>query len=204
MCSYTYYFRFAAVNLDRSQGGQSYGKVIDALAEDDIERVNFLKACLLKLGLNVSDDKQAVPSLSRLHLSGAEKTNVTELLAYLKEIIASEADEDYIRGENDTFLLENPSRWSMGDLKKDLPGSEDSSTNGASDQDKIINYDAVVKRIVAHESDYPSCKDTPYFNHHAFFSNLKHYQTISKSQTTFGKHLLYGEVVTSTNTMLEK
>jgi biotin--protein ligase len=93
----------------------------------------------------------------------------------------------------------------MGDLRKNLPSTEDSPTEGAEGQDKIIDYDAVVKRIVAHETEYPSCKDTPYFNHQAFFSNLKHYQAGLKGcQVEFGKHILYGEVVTSTNTMLEK
>ena len=72
-------------------------------------------------------------------------------------------------------------------------------------EDRIVDYNSIVKRIIVHEMEYPLSKETPYFNHHAFYSNLEHYQAHSKEEATeFGKIMLYGEVVTSTNTMLEK
>lgn len=53
--------------------------------------------------------------------------------------------------------------------------------------------------------EWPTGKETPYFNHHAFYANLRRYQQESSSEAEeFGKIILYGEVVTSTNTMLEK
>lgn len=83
--------------------------------------------------------------------------------------------------------------------------SEQREEENEDDQEKIIDYDKIVKRLVIHDADQPASKDTPYFNHHAYVANLKHYESQSRgSGRTFGKELLYGEVVTSTNTLLEK
>ncbi|MCJ1310787.1 biotin holocarboxylase synthetase [Agyrium rufum] len=73
------------------------------------------------------------------------------------------------------------------------------------DGDRILDYNDVLKRLVVHDKELPTGKETPYFNHHAYFANLKHYQEQSRDpDSEFGKNLLYGEVVTSTNTLLEK
>jgi hypothetical protein len=59
--------------------------------------------------------------------------------------------------------------------------------------------------LILHETEWPGSKETPYFNHHAFFANLKRYQQENSSEAEeFGNVLMYGEVVTSTNTILEK
>jgi biotin--protein ligase len=73
------------------------------LAEDDTLRVNFLKACLSKLGLTISQETSSVPSLSRLHLSSLHPYLVPELLASWEDIITKEDGEEYIKGENDTI-----------------------------------------------------------------------------------------------------
>lgn len=186
-------------------------KVIEPLAEDDKQRVDFLKACLTKLGLKVNQEPQAVPSLSRLHLSSSKASDVSELVSSWNDIITLEDGEEHIKGENDTFHLEKPSQWSMSSLAKAvtsvLPGSGDESKTDqeSANVDRILDYDKVVKRLVAHEADLPSTKETPYWNHHSFFANLEHYNRIYKNpDAEFGKYLLYGEVVTSTNTILEK
>ena len=129
-----------------------------------------------------------------------------------------------IKGENDTFSVEQEGSWTLSDIRAALPGvvqkvvdvvtpaqpSQQTSTEAAheskdEDEDKMIDYDAVVKRLVLHPSDQPESKTTPYFNHAAFFANLDYYNTVSKNASgQFGRTLLYGEVVTSTNTLLEK
>lgn len=184
-----------------------------------------MKATLAKLGLRANQDNASVPSLSRLHLSSAQPSEVSEIVAAWSEVVVTENGEEFIKGENDTFLLEKPGAWSLATLAKSLPpavqsilpdaltSSKESSElaqpqpqaddDGATD--RILDYDAVVKRLTAHETSLPEPKETPYFNHHAFFANLKHYNGASKyAQASFGKVLLYGEVVTSTNTLLEK
>jgi biotin--protein ligase len=207
--------RFAPVNLDPNSDGPGYPAVVKALAEDDESRVNFLKACLAKLGLIISQETSSVPSLSRLHLSSQHHFLVPELLASWEDIITKEDGEEYIRGENDTFHLEKQSsRWSLGSLVKALPLPGISATNqeqeadetaNAGSDDRIVDYNTITKRIIPHETEWPGTKETPYFNHHSFYANLKGYQEESGGEADeFGKSLLYGEVVTSTNTILEK
>lgn len=209
--------RFAAVNLNRNAHGPSFTEVVDAVAASDKERSAFLKACLRKLGLKINEHEQSVPSLSRLHLSSLKASDVSELVSTWADIITVGKDgEEYIKGENDTFHLEKPSRWSMGKLSKAvdviasaLQGvSNESSSADDSDASAhrvILDYNKVLKRLVAHEIEPPSSKETPYFNHYAFFANLRHYQSkMNGIEGEFGRHLMYGEVVTSTNTLLEK
>jgi biotin--protein ligase len=140
---------------------------------------------------------------------------VPELLASWEDIITKEDGEEYIKGENDTFHLEKQdSRWSLNSLAKSIPISGISSEEGekkavvlgdAGSVDRIVDYNTVTKPLIPHESEWPGTKETPYFNHHAYYANLKRYQEERSSEAEeFGKTLMYGEVVTSTNTMLEK
>lgn len=78
-------------------------------------------------------------------------------------------------------------------------------TASASNGDQIMDYDKILKKILPHEKAFPTSRETPSFHHDAFFANLSHYHSSLRNQdATFGKFLLYGEVVTSTNTILEK
>lgn len=138
-----------------------------------------------------------------------------ELLASWEDIITKEGDEEYIKGENDTFLLEKKdSRWTLNSLMNSLPipGAPNRKEVHAADQvggddlgDRIIDFSKVTKHLVPHETEWPETKVTPCFNHNAFYANLRQYQRESTIEAEeFGKFLLYGEVVTSTNTMMEK
>ena len=198
--------RFAAVNLNHESEIDGYAKMVEELAEDDKQRIDFLKACLLKLGLKVSQENTAVPSLSRLHLSSMLPHGTSEIMAGLQEIVSKADGEEYIKDENDTFRLENLSAWSLGSSTKALIGESSKDTNDVDDdEDRIIDYNAVVKRLVVHGKELPSSKETPYFNHDAFYANLRHYENKNLGiKDGFGHNLLYGEVVTSTNTLLEK
>ncbi|KAL8774534.1 MAG: hypothetical protein Q9209_000907 [Squamulea sp. 1 TL-2023] len=201
---------FAASNLDPTIDLPGYDKIVEALKEDDQQRTDFLKACLIKLGLHVSQEQMAIPSLSRLHLSSAEIADIRRLMEDLRDIITRQDGEEYIVDENDTFHLEKPSKWLLGSVADALDGTVDTTSGDSQnvnedDQDKIIDYDKIVKRLLIHDEDQPESKDTPYFNHHAYVANLKHYESQARgSGRIFGKELLYGEVVTSTNTLLEK
>lgn len=179
---------------------------MDSLAEDDKPRTDFLIACLLKLGLEANQDNTAVPSLSRLHISSVLPNGTLDLMAVLKEIITIDDGEEYIKDDNDTFHLEKPSMWGLGPIAEALPKVESEKTDETGDGgDRILDYSTIVKRVIVHGKDPPASKETPYFNHAAFYSNLQYFQSQNSGlQDKFGKHLMYGEVVTSTNTMLEK
>ncbi|KAI9797254.1 MAG: biotin holocarboxylase synthetase [Piccolia ochrophora] len=196
---------FAAANLNKAADGAGFSNVVDQLTEDNRQRTDFLKACLVKLGLTVSQEEQAVPSLSRLHLSSLRSSDLAGLLQELEDLIVKEDDEEYIKGENDTFQFHRPTRWSLGSIKDALPSTTSGDKDKPDQEDSgILDYNAIVKHVQLHETEHPACKETPYFNHHAYYSNLHHYQSLYPCDVAFGNHLMYGEVVTSTNTMLEK
>ena len=154
----------------------------------------------------MNQEQVAVPSLSRLHLSSDLPAATSELVTSLAEIISTKDGHDSIVDDNDTFRLERASTWSLGHIAEALPdiNKEEANMDGAAD-DRIIDYNEITKHVVIHDQDLPQGKETPYFNHQAYFANLKHYQSKTpKSEDNIGKYLLYGEVVTSTNTLLEK
>ena len=198
--------RFAAINLDKTLNLPGYSEVVAKVAADDEKRSEFLTACLLKLGLQVNEEDKMVPSLSRLHLSTVSPPDLANLMDTLREITTIHDGEEYIKDDNDTFHLEKPSAWALSTLSNAIQGLTVTSTDEpSSNDDRDIDYNAVVKRIIVHASTPPLGKETPYFNHDAFYNNLKHFALQEKDQEIiFGKHLLYGDVVTSTNTMLEK
>lgn len=203
--------RFSGVNLNRAESTapQDYGKVVDALVADEDHRTRFLKACLTKLGLAVSRETQAVPSLSQLHLSAAQPSQMTELVHGWHEagIVVKDGERDLIRGENDTFILEEqgPRRWSMGAVADALKEAIPHAAAKGEEADGLVDYNTMPKLLLVHGHSVPEGKETPHFNHHSFFSSLEHFHSQQReSEGSFGRAIMYGEVVTSTNTLLDK
>ncbi|KAK4665763.1 biotin holocarboxylase synthetase [Podospora pseudopauciseta] len=197
---------FDAVNLGRHSDLPEYEKLIEELAADEPSRTTFLKACLTKLGLEVSRGT-AVPSLSKLHVSSIHHNEVGELLYSLDDIITKEDGDEYIKGENDLFHLEKPeSRWDLTSLSRALQSELErpriSPSRGS--PDPTTNYSHIPKRIVSHETAWPEPKETPYFNHAVYYSSLRQSREQNPGAEEWGDVLMYGEVVTSTNTLLEK
>ncbi len=223
----------------------SYASLIDAITATDSARIAFLGLVLRKLGLNVNEQEQAVPSLSRLHLTSHNSTAVNELVSSWTEVITLVDGEEYIQGGNDVFHIEKEgSIWSVKELKravsavseklptlesvqnksvsKDGQGAEMPNVNNKEPKtteeqiqecieytansafDQILDYDKVVKTIVPHRNGFPTTREIP-FHHETFYANLHHYHTkLRNPSASFGAQLLYGEVVTSTNTLLDK
>ena len=167
-----------------------------------------MRACLAKLGLEVSAQATAVPSLSKLHLSSINHTHVGELLYTWESIMDKEDGEELIRAENDVFHVEKTeSRWSLSGLKNAIVGDGATSQKESvseSDDSGIVDYNAVVKTVVPHENAWPDSKETPNFNHALYYASLKEYRQIEDDAEDWGDVLMYGDVVTSTNTLLEK
>ncbi|KAF1829038.1 class II aaRS and biotin synthetase [Decorospora gaudefroyi] len=220
----------------------SYGKVIDDITATDTTRLAFMRLILGKLGLQVNEKEQAVPSLSRLHLTAHDLADVSDLVANWSEMLTVIDGDEYIKGENDVFRIEKEgAAWSVKELKRAVSAVSEklptlaTATSGFQTReeqkeakankkqktkeeeireciqytattapDQILSYENIIKVIVPHENELPSAKETS-FQHEAFYSNLHHYHTkLRNPDASFGKHLMYGEVVTSTNTLLEK
>lgn len=196
---------FSPVNLSKQYDVPGYDELVATLKATDDVRTEFLKACLARLGLEVSQETSAVPSLSKLHLSSLTKGEVDMLLHSLEPVITRKEGEEFIKGEQDTFHLEKgETRWSTHELKEALPDTNGEAASKKAEEVGIIDYSAITKRIVVHESAWPDTKETPYFNHHAFYAGLREYREVEADAEEWGDHLMYGEVVTSTNTLLEK
>ncbi|KAL1656435.1 biotin holocarboxylase synthetase [Didymella pomorum] len=235
---------FAPQNLSQIPSLPSYASLIDAISSTDVDRIAFLGLMLRKLGLNVNEQEQAVPSLSRLHLTSHKPAAVADLVASWAEVITVVDGEDYIQGGNDVFHIEKEgSAWGVKELKRavsavseklptiaSLQGTvneqeenvPEKTTDGEKPKtkeeeiqeciaytansafDQILSYDKVVKTIVPHKEGVPTSRETP-FHHEAFYANLHHYHTkLRNPSAAFGSTLIYGEVVTSTNTLLDK
>jgi len=166
-----------------------------------------MKACLAKLGLEVSTENHSVPSLSRMHLSASVSGVISELVHSWQEaglVTTDEHGQECISGENDIFVLESENgSFDMSTLNASLADKTTPSQDQA--DEGIIDYNAVPKRLMLHEDQLPSSRETHHFNHSAFYSNLKAYHTQQRGkERQFGQILIYGEVVTSTSTLLEK
>ncbi|KAK8069798.1 biotin-protein ligase [Apiospora phragmitis] len=168
---------FSPLNLSKQYDVPGYDELIAALTATDDERTAFLKACLAKLGLE-------------------------------RKVITRKDGEEFIKGEQDTFHLEKEeTRWDTHELKEALPdtnGEAGEASKVVPEEVGIVDYSSITKRIVVHETAWPDTKETPYFNHHAFYAGLKAYREVDTDAEEWGDHLMYGEVVTSTNTLLEK
>ncbi|AEO64392.1 uncharacterized protein THITE_2110501 [Thermothielavioides terrestris NRRL 8126] len=185
---------FDAVNLSPQTDVPGYDALIDALKADEEARTTFLKACLAKLGLEVSQAASPVPSLSKMHLSALRPAEVGEILYSFNPIITKQDGEEYIKGDNDLFHLEKPdSRWSLASLSEALAGEFEASrknTGRGSPDPTVADYSKVPKRIVAHEDAWPDPKETPYFNHAVFFSSLREFREREPEAETWGDVLI--------------
>ncbi|KKA27259.1 hypothetical protein TD95_004097 [Thielaviopsis punctulata] len=191
---------FCAENLYEHQDIPGYADLIQKLAKAEKGRSAFLKACLVKLGLDVSTEELPLPSLSPLHLSGVTHECVSEALCDWESIITRDKNgEELIKADMDVFHIQKiDSRWDLGSLKDALEPSRKS-------QDlSFVNYSSILKTIVPHESEWPDNKETPCFNHNVYFSHLKRYRLLERDANDWGSLLLYGEVMTSTNSILDK
>ncbi|KAF1959748.1 biotin apo-protein ligase-like protein [Byssothecium circinans] len=242
---------FAPQNLTKSSKLPAYSEAIDAITATDSTRIAFLRLALQKLSLKVNEEEQAVPPLSRLHLSAHSPTDVADLVASWSESITIVDGEEYLRGGNDVFRLDKEgSVWGVKGLKKAIEKVGDAlpavitgkvtdtsastqppqdKTNSAATEeakppkspedqirdlitytntttpDAILDYNKIIKSLFPHTTSHPSPHETPSFHHETYYANLAHHHSkASNHAPTFGRHLVYGDVVTSTNTLLEK
>ncbi|KAL6890649.1 biotin-protein ligase [Trichoderma evansii] len=185
---------FAPANLNPQPEIPGYSELVHRITADDRSRISFLKACLSELGLEVAEDDYTPPSLSSLHLTAIDNGKVTELLYDLGDAIEKENGNEFVRAEADTFqIITQEDGLDLNELQSTLPQTE-----------TIDDPSSVVKKIIFHEKKLPSDDLTPRFSHERFYSSLKQYRKLESGAGQWGDVLMYGDVVTSTNTLLEK
>ncbi|CAN6658810.1 biotin--protein ligase [Trichomonascus vanleenenianus] len=169
-------------------------EVIGDLEAHETARVEFVRAVLAKMGMIVNRNDELPPVLTRLSLSALEPERLAPLIESLKPEL-SQDKPNQLKGFNDTFQF--------NDAKDGLF----SHLDGLSVEDRPMftnpeDNHKVLKQVDVFYSGRPSPKDTPHFNHEMYFDELK--RVGGQFGSSFGDTLLYGEVVTSTSTMLEK
>ncbi|KAG6062950.1 hypothetical protein E4U32_001764 [Claviceps aff. humidiphila group G2b] len=198
---------FAPANLSPQPGIPEYADLIRTLQEYNEARLGFLRACLRKLGLEVSAEETAsVPILSSIHLTAVHGSHVSELLYSWAPAIEEEGDSEYIRGEGDTFRIHSDQNGlTVRDLKalQGLPVDDDHD-DAAGETAGVLDYSAVTKVIVAHEKCLPTTEMTPRFDHKVYYASLARFQLMEDGAESWGNVLMYGDVVTSTNSLLER
>lgn len=154
-------------------------------------RVRLLRYCVSSLGLEVNTDQGPDPLLSIIHLSSANRS----LAAKLDNILAKYMQESVAGDDHDTFYFER---------QPDSPQRHQDHLRSVEDADQRVN-DSTAKHVIVYDDGFPSVKTTPFFNHDIFFTNLAQSETLKPTgDVWFGNHLLYGEVMESTNTILAK
>jgi biotin---protein ligase len=193
--------RFAAANLNPQPSIPGYEELVAKLAANDKSRLRFFNACLSKLGLEVNHAGAAIPPLSSLHLSSLNNIELVQLLQLWEDIIDEEDGQKLIKGEGDIFDLQDvDSCLDVDSLQTSLPGIEEPTNNGYG----FPGADSVSKKIITHEKEYPQSKHTPQFKHGLYYSSLHSYRQQERDARSWGSLLMYGEVLMSTNTLLEK
>ncbi|KAF3938349.1 hypothetical protein ABW19_dt0200963 [Dactylella cylindrospora] len=185
---------FAASSLRKTSDQESYPELLKALEENEPQRLQFMTSCFKLLGLKTNAKETAPPKLSKLHVSCLDIKDVSVFMQTLSELKEPNYNGDgygFIQGENDDFLLEDQRSHPTEDRHEEDPPAQ--SVGSQSQVQKPLF------RLKVHNEDYPTLEETPYFNWSTYFQHLG-----QEGATAFGSPLLYGEVITSTNTILDK
>ncbi|KAK6198474.1 biotin holocarboxylase synthetase [Scheffersomyces amazonensis] len=169
---------------------EEFNKTIEILKQHDHERKVFLRNCLAKLGLKVNEDVEAqIPHLTPIYVSSHLDTSLVNKLAENLKNNVDLVNNSTLEDDNDTLVFhgedEDEHHYLLSD---DTISSED--------------YTSAPKHIkIFNNGGLPDSKSTPYFNMASYFSQL---QALCKGNNCeIGSVLGYGEVVTSTSTLLD-
>ena len=157
---------------------------ISAVVESRHKFVSTLLSQYMQL--EVSDLDTRIPKLTPLYLCSLAgwRPSVNQYMNQINTLVEkNDEGQLLLKEKNDTFLY----------LKKD------SLYLGDTNEEPKPVY------VYNEEGTYPSVQDTPYFNFGVYFAELE--QTARNKglvHKTLGSCVLYGEVVTSTSSMLER
>ncbi|KAL1920953.1 uncharacterized protein VTP21DRAFT_11588 [Calcarisporiella thermophila] len=160
--------------------------VIERLRADDLCREHFLRTILDDIGLHVTKENTQIPLLTPLYLLSEVPQLSEQLGLQLKRIGETNG---LIRCSNDNFqLVENTDQSYLLEITEAESGKP--------------------KPLVVCRGGPPNPALLPYFDAGEYFQRLSEYRQNARQlfapDMEFGSVVLYGEVVTSTQTILEK
>ncbi|EFX00081.1 biotin apo-protein [Grosmannia clavigera kw1407] len=100
---------FEPANLSEQPDLPGYSAILAELRHDDElqARSRFLRACLVKLGLDVGSGNVALPRLTSLHVTSLYPDEAQELVQAWDEVLTREGNDMFFRG-GDTFRVLQP------------------------------------------------------------------------------------------------
>jgi len=164
--------------------------VVTSLYEGRGARREFVQYLLgEKLGLHIGE--QGAPPLTPLFLTSRASQDVPSVTQFVENMAPITVDGK-LADSHDTFVMVPAGSAA----KSDAPGVPDDANYASSE----------AKRLFFYPEGLPSPRETPFFNHQIYFAELERMiaQRHTPALSHLGGLLMYGEVVTSTSTMLER
>jgi biotin--protein ligase len=154
----------------------------------------LFRVCVVMLGMKLEEREDEELQLSVIHISSITPSKAQKLKDSWQDLILPRDEAEYIVDMKDTFRIET--------VTAERSVANDNNEGALPAVDHSRGSDLCV---LVHVEDYPSHEATPLFDHNEFYSSLKRFRSISSQQPDdFGSSLMYGQVMTSTNTILEK
>lgn len=146
-----------------------------------------------------SGEIATIPTLSDLHLSAIDFAQMMELLYSWEDISDRKNGHVLLRGGADNFEL----------LNDDADGTISGTAFAQSPVDEAVNHEDVTDsiqplKLIAYGTIPSPGQVSSDFDHQCYYSSLKKYRQMETDAKSWGDLLMFGEVVTSTNTLLEK
>ncbi|OLL21649.1 Biotin--protein ligase [Neolecta irregularis DAH-3] len=166
-------------NLTQNAELDGHKEIIAQLIEADTSRDRFMRNILAQFSLRVSHLTAVLPPISPIYLASTYENLTTAIVNRFKQ----QSDQKFeIHDKNDKFVLCEQDLFNMTELTSTLP-----------DQD----LNDIPKQLIP-AFKYP---DIPGFSLPLYFHALKNLQ---RPGQTFGQTVLYSNIVSSTQTILEK
>lgn len=175
-----------------------FQSIVAQLAAHELLRRLFLAACLARLGLKVNETGSLAPQLTPLYVAAPyNKPGLMDLYLTLRSNLEFTEGNTY-EDINDTFVMHTDA----DSESTSLAGQDDAEGAACESLEQII---AAPKNLRFCLSSVPDARATPYFSMPKYFNTLNALYSSSDETTEhkFGTILGYGEVVSSTNTLMD-
>lgn len=183
------HIEFSPDLLHNSEGIDSFTNVIESLRENDHDRLEFLRACLVELGLKVNTETLERPALTPLYLTSIHNGSSERLMEDLENCIGYSDDKTILLG-HDIVRIHNGVD-NLAEIPQNSPHEDP---------------DIAVKNLVVCGQQLPPAEATPYFNIGLFQKYLADFYTETGQEIArhlAGSNFMYGEVLTSTSTLMD-
>ncbi len=159
--------------------------------EDDKLLQLIFKQMLETLHLEVNNtDDSKIPKLTHLQMSSNNANILKKLINKLEGSVG-------FTGTNNDILVGTTNKFKLYNVDINEGASEIYEGQEKDGSDTTLGLEI-------YSSGIPSQTRTPYFNHGEYFENLKKYRERFQFNGSWGDILIYGEVISSTSTILEK